>query len=82
MTDSKSESGDEVTVVVQPGAAEPYGNGVSVYHLICDVLGLPKVQAAPEPGRDDGRPLAQQNHQGAVVSPPQRGAPGPAAVGV
>lgn len=40
MTDSKSESGDEVTVVVQPGAAEPYGNGVSVYHLICDVLGL------------------------------------------
>ena len=39
MADVKSES-DEETVIVQPGAQDEYGAGVSVYHLIVDVLGL------------------------------------------
>ena len=39
MADAKSES-DEETVIEQPGAQDEYGAGVSVYHLIVDVLGL------------------------------------------
>ena len=36
---------NQETVIVQPGAQDEYGAGVSVYHLIVDVLGLcPKYQ--------------------------------------
>ena len=39
MADVKSES-DEETVIEVPGAQDEYGAGVSVYHLVVDVLGL------------------------------------------
>ena len=39
MAEIKTESDDE-TVVEQPGAQDEYGKGVSVWHLIVDVLGL------------------------------------------
>ena len=39
MSEIKMES-DEETVIEQPGAQDEYGAGVSVYHLIVDVLGL------------------------------------------
>ena len=39
MAEIKTESDDE-TVIEQPGAQDDYGKGVSVWHLIVDVLGL------------------------------------------
>ena len=45
MAEIKVESDEETVVDMQPGAQDEYGAGVSVYHLIVDVLGLcPKYQ--------------------------------------
>ena len=45
MAEIKVESDDDTVVDMQPGAQDEYGAGVSVYHLIVDVLGLcPKYQ--------------------------------------
>ena len=40
MAEIKTESDDETVVEMQPGAQGEYGKGVSVWHLIVDVLGL------------------------------------------
>ena len=40
MAEIKTESDEETVVELQPGAQSEYGEGVSVWHLIVDVLGL------------------------------------------